>query len=46
MAIRLDMDNTEHRARDPNKQDVDAYHIYDPRNPINKRRRHKEKEKR
>ncbi|EDV23155.1 uncharacterized protein TRIADDRAFT_27830 [Trichoplax adhaerens] len=46
MSIRLDIDNTEHKSRDPNKQDVDAYHIYDPRNPINKRRREKGKERR
>ncbi len=32
-------------AKDANKKDEDTYDIYDPRNPINKRRRGEESQK-
>ena len=39
MAHSLKFENYELKAKDANIRDEDTFDIYDPRNPINKRRR-------
>lgn len=45
MRHKLEFDTHESKVRDVNVHDADAYEIFDPRNPINQRRREASKQK-
>lgn len=38
-------ENQEHQAKDASVSDADTFEIFDPRNPINKRRREESKKR-
>lgn len=42
---KLVFENQEHQAKDASVSDADTFEIFDPRNPINKRRREESKKR-